>query len=305
MNKIIRNAFVYKADLPNSKLLEQHLQDNAFVELGPLDGNRMGFVPVPQGFDYVERFEGGIAFAVRYDEKILPGSVVKQEVAKRCKAIREIDGYAPGRKMRKEIEEMVVQELLAVALIRSKTITCYYNIDERFLIIPVSSKTISGMITGKLVRAVGSIKTETINISDVKMGLTTRLTAWVHGDEEAFSENFNLGDVVQLQRVTEKKEKISFDLEMLDNAKEGLSEALSANFHVTSLGMDHGSVSFRLTSDFHFKAVAFGYETDDPENAYEGWLQDAAIQVLEFSRVVTSLCDLMGYKEPESMEVAA
>ena len=305
MNKIIRNALVYKADLPSAQLLENHLKDNPFIELGPIDASRAGFVPVPQGYEYVERFEGGLAFAVRIDEKILPASVVKQEVAKRCKVIKETRDYIPGRKERKEIEEIVIQELLAKALVRSKTITCYYDTANRFLIIPVSSKTIAAMITGKLVKAVGSVKTETINISDVKMGLTTRLTSWVQCNEEAFGENFNLGDVVQLQRITEKKEKISFDLKILDSAREGLSEALSAGFYVTSLGMMHGSVAFRLTSDFHFKDVAFGYETEDPENAYEGWLQDAAVQVLEFSRVVTSLCDLMGYKAPESEEAAA
>ncbi|MNP21121.1 hypothetical protein D3C76_1137280 [compost metagenome] len=104
-------------------------------------------------------------------------------------------------------------------------------------------------------------------------------------------------------------QKVSYSLAELDTAREGLLEALRKSFQVERLALHHEGVDFKLTSDFHFKAIAFD-EAPEREEAEEQdavfmWQQEAAAQALQFSAVVNQLCDLLGYQAEEENAAAA
>ena len=297
MKQLIKSATVYSAELPATEHLEQHLQENAFAEMTDLQIRAVGFVAFDSGL-YTAPFPGGVAFKVRIDEKIIPASQVEKETERMALETLRLTGRKPGKKERKELKDAALLSLAPRAFPRTAVVTCYYERGTQYLIVPTTSKKLSDTITSTLVHAVASMKTTTINVSDVKKGLTARMKNWLDNDDEAFGEFSPSGDAA----LAIEKRRITVKMGNLQAAREGLQEAISKGFGVTSLGLQHidSGVEFRLTDNFKFKGIVFVH---DPAQGDEDlFAAEAAIEVSSFSKVVTELCAMMAYQEPEEGE---
>lgn len=306
MFKHIKQAIVYSAELPKAELLAQHLAEMAHQPIGETELIRASFVPNRVSNELVTEFEGGLAFDLRIEEKILPKSIVRAKAKERVKELE--DRYGRMKKVEREaIFDQVLVELAKTALVKTAIISAFYRPAEKFLIVAVGSKRMANILVGTLIQAVGSVKTTTIHVSDIKNGLTTRLKAHLDGADDAF-DGFEVGTSVSTVKIT--GEKVTYALDDLESARKGLVDGLANGFQVTHLALARAGVDFKLTSDFHFKAVRFA-DADDDSSQDEGadtvfmWRQDAAVQALQFSQVISGLCDLLGYKEPEEPQAEA
>lgn len=292
MKQLIKAAIVYVAQLPSVEALEDHLAENTFaeIEVGSPQTRSTGFVD-PSISGLVTEFPGGLAFRVRIDEKIIPGSAVQKEVTRRAKLEEGISGRKPGKKERAIIKDEVLYDFAKTAFTRTTAITCFYQRDTGYLIIPVTSQKIADTCTSLLVGAVGSMKTETVNVSNVKHGLTTRMKSWLGGDEFAFGCFHPQGEAALAQ----EKRKVAVKMGGLQAASSGLNEALSGGFEVTSLGFCiNGETEFRLTQDFRLKGIEFAHPPTDEDDSF---IAEAAIEVRGVSEIVTELVNLLSYKE--------
>lgn len=298
--KLIPNAALYRVVLPAASDLAKHLATIPHTELKPSHGKGSGFVPVPYTGEMVHTFVGGFAFSLRYDEKILPGSVITAEVKKRAADMEAHQGYKPGRKAIKELREMVAVELLQSAFIRTKVVTCLYHTESQTLIVPTISGKLKSEIMGQLVRAVESLKTTTIHVSNTKGSLTTRLANYLRVDSVDAFEGFTVGGKAVLSG---EGGKTTFDLavDLCDHA-DGLMESVRSGAEVIELALSANGVNFRLTSDFMLKGIKFDDEfiqyDQDPADARYTFEQEAAVQVLLVSKVVDALCEMFGYTPP-------
>jgi recombination associated protein RdgC len=293
--KFIKQVSPYKVVLPAMEAMAEHLQTLPHTDLTPAMASGSGFVKMEVSGDYVAPFHGGYAFALRYDEKVVPGSVVKDELAKWVERFKEREGYTPGRKEQRGMREQVVASLNAVALVRSKTVVCYYRPAEQLLIVPTISRKLKDTIMGQLVRAVESMKSTTIHVSTAKGSLTARLVSHMADTSEAF-ENFDVGDRVV---IVGPNGKSSFDMTDLTDAADGINEAFTAGGQVSEIGLLFSGVDFRLTQDFLLKGVVFtddGQEQLDLEEDHAAQFEhEAGVQTLLVSRIVTALCEMFDY----------
>lgn len=309
--KLIKNAICYRMTLPVLPLLEGHLSELRHTEIHEAEREKVGFVPteIPgavTGDQLTEPFEGGLAFTLRIDEKIIPAAVISAEVKRRCAEWLVGTGKIRAPKdVRESIRDAVISELVRRALVKTSTVTAFYHRESRFLFV-AGTKRQADTLTGLLIKAVGAAKTETINVSDVKGGLTTRMRAHVT-DGTGFDDSFSLESGVWLAR---GKEKVTVQMEQLDAAKKAITEALDGQFAVEAIRLTHADsgVSFKLTKDFHLKALSgldlddAGEEFDDPG---EQWSQEAGVQTGMMVRVLEDLCVMFDYKAPEDGEPAA
>jgi len=303
MSTLIKNAIVYAAELPGCDDLTKHLLERPYEPIGATELSRTSFVPHHLSGELVTRFEGGFAFCMRLDEKILPKAIVKASAVARIARIEQVSGKRLSKVERLAIHDDQMIQLAKTALVKTAIITVYYRTDKNYLIVP-SSKGMASLIVGTLIQVVGSVKTTTIHISDIKNGLTTRLKNHLGDDDEAFAaQEFSLGEQVELAR---KSEQVNYRLEALDSAKANILERIEIGFEVRALSLSYGGVEFKLNQDFTFKQIAFLDEVDSSaeDDAVYTWQQEAAIQTLLFGNVITSLCDLLGYKPPQD-EAAA
>lgn len=292
----IKSAFVYRIDLPSPEALAGHLDKLRHREILEIESENAGFVPSLEN-NLVTKFEGGIAFALRYDEKILPSSVVNEETKRRAKEVEDASGRRVTKIERQAIKEQVTIDLLKVSHVRSKTVTSLYHTGSRLLIVPVSSKHLAAVVTSMLVKAVGAAKTTTINISDVKGGLTTRLASYLanFGSSDVFGE-FDLSPEVWLKGETGK---VTYQIEDFGAADRGLVEALDSGMRVEAVRLGYGPVSFKLTGDFSFKSVRFeeGAEPIAHDDYIAEWKHEAAVQVFALVQAIEALCVLFDYQE--------
>lgn len=315
---LIKSAIVYKAEVPtDATTLHNHLAERSFQPPSSLEASSAGFVP-PPGADsacgLVATFAKGLAFAVRVDEKVIPGSVVRAKTDEAVAKFIEQNGRKPGKVAKKDIKEQVMLELLAVALVRTRAIiTCYYHAEKQHLVVSTTSKKLADICTSLLIMAVGSVKTQTIHVSGVKHGLTTRLKNWIHqeadndftpseGEQVGFG-NFTPADNVALTSSVEKR-KITVNAGDLMVSKDGILEAILKGAEVRSLGLATDNLSFRLTDDFHFKSIEHGVVDDADDESSSTWEANAAIEMANLCEAIDAMAEMFAYKEEEAQEAA-
>lgn len=305
--KLINQAIIYKAELPTAEALATHVNDCLFEPIGETFSFSLGFVPNKATGELVNAIPGGLSFTVRHDEKILPKAAVNRAVDEAIKAAEEERGALDDEE-RGIIKENVLSELVRNALVKTTVVNAFYDAERKFLIVP-AAKRLAGLVVGLLVKAAGSVTTTTIHISDIKNGLTTRLKTHLEREESCEDPSpfgvFKLGDAVLLK---EKSNKASFDLDNLDLAKQGLIEALAGGMQVERIQLEHGSLSFKLTKDFHLKGLDFfGDLTPEEEQEREEadfaqlWRIEAGAQTIQVAAAAADLCELLSYKEPEAV----
>lgn len=298
----IKNAMTYNAQLPAAQALEDHLKQFAFKEPLSLDLYSAGFEPVLHD-KLVETFPGGLAFKLRYDEKIIPASVTTELAKKRIEEIEKAEDRRLPGKERNRIRDEIVNELLPKALCQTKRITCLYRIDDHYLIVPTTSKKLADIVTTRLIKAVGSIKATTIYISDIKSGLTGKLHDYIgdcaEGNEHAFSD-FSVGGVVKLKH-EEGGKTAQFKLDEVKEAKNGIIEAIRSGARVVELELCTDVVEFRINADFVLKGIDFLAEPNESEfdSEIDHFRHEASVQSLMLSDVIKKLCTVFEYKEPE------
>ena len=292
MKQLIKAAIVYKATIPtDATALHNHLAEQSFTDLLALEIKKAGFVPPTDGCRLVAGFPGGLAFRVRLDEKIIPASAIQKEVNRVATDIQAATGRKPGKKERAELNEQAIVTLAAHAFARTSALTCFYDIDSGYLIVPTTSKKLADIAVSLLVHAVGSVKTETINVSGVKHGLTTRLKTWLQSEGD---EGFGRFEPCAEVALAQEERRITVKMGSLEGAREGLTDALGKAFQVTSLGLTlDGETEFRLTENFRLKRIQFVHEPTTEDDVF------AAEAMLEVRAVVTELCTMLAYKEPE------
>lgn len=297
-SQLIKNALTYRAHIPSGLLLQDHLEEHAFVECLPSQAASYGFVEPIEREGLIVDFDTGICFAVRFDSKVVPSSAVKAETDKRCAAERDARGRQVGKKERAEIKEQVLSEFYAKAFVRTKIVRCFYHTESKTLIVPCGQGD-SDRIVSLLVRACGSVKTETIWVSSQKQGLTTRLRDYVdqgltgvYGNPSF--DNFNLEGNVELKL---EKQKLSIKVTDIDNALEGLHEALKRGFQVESIGLSDGDAcSFRLTHGLNIKAISLPADYLAGEHDGDLFRAAAAFEVANVAALTEKLCTMFGYK---------
>lgn len=309
--QVIKNAIVYKAELPETATLAKHLAEFPFVEVGEAFVSSSGFVPM--NGELVLPIEGGCMLMLRIDEKILPSGAVRKAIGDAIDEALEQKGSPLENDEVGAIEERVRTALIARALIKTTTVKALYHAESQFLVVDTTNRNHSAALISCLVRACGAVKTSTIHVDNVRGGLTARLRNYVGFDDdepgvsatEAF-DGFNIGDSCVLR---EKTCKVSFDLENLDSATAGLREALSSGMEVDRLELEHGAMSFRLTKDFCLRKLDFfGELSEDEQLAREDadgpavYRMEAALELLQLVAAINALCDLFGYKAPAPEE---
>lgn len=308
----LRNAIVYRATLPSIEVVEGHLHELPYSELGETEFARSSFVPNPITGELVTPITGGYAIVVRRDEKIIPQHVVMKEANERIQNIESRCGQKLKRADRNNIIQDARIQLCKQAFIKSSLFLAFYNTDENILIVNTANKNIAGMVGAMLIKVIGSVQTVTINISDIKNGLTTRLKNHLDGEESAFA-GFEVGDYVQLSRLAVQKEVIRYSAEHSSVTSE-LLESLNTGFIVDNMELRGCGVSFLLTDKFHFRRIdtqdnSFEDEDeddddDDDDKAFR-WRHQAGTDMFQFCKIINQLCDLLAYKEPEEQKPAA
>lgn len=225
--------------------LETLLADHRLKPVGPLELSSRGFVP-PMGRDaeaLTHRVADAIWLTVGGEDKLLPGVVVNDLLARKLADIEQQEGRKPGGRTRKRLKEDLVHELLPRAFVRPVRTDALLDLEHGICIVDTASRKSAESVVSEIRHALGSFPALPLNAEVAPRSI---LTGWIAG--EPLPDGLSLGDECELKDAAERGAIVK--CQRHDLACDEIGKHLDAGKQVTRLALtldDH--VSFVLGED--------------------------------------------------------
>jgi recombination associated protein RdgC len=225
--------------------LESHLGECALKPVATLELSSRGFVP-PMGRDaeaLSHRVADAIWLTVGSEDKLLPGAVVNDLLAKKLAELERKEGRKPGGRARKRLKEDLVQELLPRAFVRPGRTDALLDLGHGICVIDTSSRKSAENVATEIRHALGSFPALPLN---AEVAPRSVLTGWIAGDP--LPEGLSLGDECELRDPADQGAVVK--VQRMELQGDEIAKHLEAGKQVTRLALtldDH--VSFVLGED--------------------------------------------------------
>ncbi|MFO7304357.1 MAG: recombination-associated protein RdgC [Gammaproteobacteria bacterium] len=276
--------------------LEERCAQRALQSCGPFDMKSRGWVHVlPTTKRYVHTTNGHHLLTLGIEEKLLPGSIIRQVTADRALELEQQQGYPVGRRQMRELKQRVTEELRARALTRRSTIRAWIDPMNGWFVIDATSAGRAETLVETLRDTLGTFP---VQLLDVERSPQMAMASWLMlGDAPL---RFTIDDDLQLQASDKSKATIRYSHFPLEGKE--IRAYLQSGMSATRLGLTwNDRVSFVLTEKLEIKRVEFlhiekeesGGEADDvsPEERLD---MDFALMTGELSRMLADLVQALG-----------
>jgi len=295
-----RNARVFRFTKPfdiTAEALEEKLQADAFKPCGPQETMRQGWVP-PLGKHsdlLVHSANGYHLIALRKEEKILPGPVVKEAVEERAEAIELEQSRKVRRKEKDEIKEQVMLEMLPQAFSRNRRCYAYLAPQDGVMVVDAGSAKQAEDLASTLRKTLGSLP---VRPPAVEQAPVFTFTGWLNEtiDHPATVE---LGNECELKDPSEDGGVVR--CKGLDLKADEIRNHLETGMQVTKLSLTwDNNVHFILDEELGIRRLKFGetlqeqLDDVDADDAVAKFDAGFAIMTLELSRMIPGLLEALG-----------
>jgi len=204
--------------------LNNALEAFCFNPCGSLDLLRYGFVPPlgRHGSEYIHTTNGYVMICAKKQEKILPSSVINEQLEEKALAISEAESRSVGRKERQTLKDEIIFSLLPKAFAKSSLDFAYIAPQEQLIIVNSSSAKRAEDLLSKLREALGSLRCIPITAKNLP---TQVMTHWLQTGN--VPTEFELGEECELQagkdgRVIRCKKQDLSATEVLNHINSGM-----------------------------------------------------------------------------------
>jgi len=225
--------------------LDSGLDECQLKPVGPLELSSRGFIS-PFGRDsdvLAARQRDAIWLTVGGEDKILPGSVVNDMLAKKLEEIERKEGRKPGGRTRKRIKDELITDLLPRAFVKPSRTDALLDLEHGIVVVDTSSRKNGENVVSEIRRALGSFPALPLN---AEVAPRSVLTGWIAG--EPLPDGLSLGDECELRDPVDQGAVVKCQRQELQGDEIG--KHLEAGKQVTRLALtldDH--VSFVLGED--------------------------------------------------------
>lgn len=283
--------------------LEDALSAQRFTPCGELDRERHGFTPAFEQQTLVRKTDDVLWLQVMSEKKPVPGKVVKRLLAERVAKIEKEEVRKVGKKEKKDLKEMVIDELVAKAHPVQSTVTVMIDLKAQRLLVGAVSNKICELVMSLMLRCIDGFAPKRMEFG----AKVTKQMANLLLDED--TSQFETDSSLVLKGPGTPATTVSFAKHSL--ASNQIIAHMNAGLRPVSLEMSLGQrVSFVLTDTFGIKRINYldlvtsEFESAKPEDADE--LTDAIllVQVGELRKVIDGLLMWVG-QAPDEEEAPA
>ncbi|MDH5835040.1 recombination-associated protein RdgC [Luteimonas kalidii] len=271
--------------------LESLLGEHPLKPVGALELSSRGFVSPfgREGEAYSHRIGEAVWLTVGGEDRLLPSSVVNDMLAKRLADVEEKQGRRPGSRMRKQMKDDLVHELLPRAFVRPSRTDALLDLAHGVCAVDTSSRKAGEAVVSEIRNALGSFPALPLNAEVAPRNV---LTGWIAGDP--LPEGLSLGEECELKDPAEHGAVVKCQRQELQSDE--ITKHLESGKQVTRLALtldDH--VSFVLGEDLvvrKFKLLDGAVdqlESTDREDLRAELDARFALMAAEFSRLFTVL----------------
>src|SRR5690554_4336539 len=196
--QLIKNAFIYRAILPEAQTLKEALAHMPYAPVGEAMLSRQSFVDNKDTGELVTAFTGGYSFIHRIDKKSLPASAVEVKLQERVERIEKREGRKLERDEVSAFRDQVRAEMIRGAPVVPTVTDCFYDTAAQVLIIACSSATTAKEIVVELHKLVPGFKARAVLLPGQEGHMTSKLSEYLsQGEPHGFGE-FSFGNFVRL-----------------------------------------------------------------------------------------------------------
>ncbi|WP_442489850.1 recombination-associated protein RdgC [Halomonas litopenaei] len=298
---------LHDASTLDSEQLETALAEQAFRPLGGTEARRIGWTtPAGRGSDrYLHELKGQRLMTALRQERILPASVVREEVDERVEVIETQESRKLRRQEKQAIKEQVYEELLPRAFVRSQKTDLWWDTRRNLIAVNSSSRKRAEELLDLLRESLGSLKVTPLSAQTLPI---RAMTTWLN-DASTRPADMLLGDQVELKAKGDdgvlKARQVDLDGDDIQQLLESGRQASKL-----ALGME-GRLRFVLHDDLAVKSLAFddalideANQADDGDDAVLRMETDFILMAQTLGESVDRLIDWLG-GEAQSSSVSA
>jgi len=237
----------------------------------------------------VHESDGALMVCLRREDKVLPASLIREQVEEQAFQIEQEAGRPVGRKEKRDIKDQVLQELLPKALVRaSHTYACILP-KQGWLIVNASSANKAEELIEVLRKTLGTLN---VVLPATKESPESAMTRWLM-DDATLPHGFDVEDECELH-AGEGAEGI-VRCKYIDVSSDEVRAHVASGRRVKKLAMNwRERLSFVLEDDVSVKRMRFdsaivdeaGEAGDDEVSRFDA---DFAIMVAELTDFIPDL----------------
>ncbi|MFM5478400.1 recombination-associated protein RdgC [Aeromonas veronii] len=297
-----KNLQVYRFTRPfelTAEQLETQLESLTFTPCGSQDMSRFGWThPLGKfGSTLTHSANGQILICARKEEKMLPSTVVKEQLAEKVEAIEFEQGRPLKKKEKEALKEELLHTLLPRAFSRTANTYAWINQADGLLMVDAPSTKKADDVLALLRKSIGSLPVVPVALKNPP---EITMTEWLQ--EGNLPAAFTLEDESELRSATEHGGIARFKQQdlMTDEVKNHLAN----DKLVTKLALCWGeSISFVLGDDLSIKRLKFSEDlreqndditSEDPVARMDA---DFALVTGELSQFIPALFAALGGEE--------
>ncbi len=275
----------------DSSYLEDRLSTRRLQPCNPSDLQSVGWVAPGNEGALVHSINRQCLLALGVEQKLLPGSVVKQFAAERGKVIEETEGRRVGRKEMRELRESMTLELLPRAFIRRRTTFGWIDPLNGWLVIDAAGTAKAEEFLEHFRKSVDALP---IRLLKLAQSPSSAMTAWVAAAQAP--TGFTLDQDLELRSA--ENASVRYVKHTLEG--EEVPRHIASGKVVTRLGMTwRQRISFLLDEKMQIKRLAFldilKEEADgQAENDEDRFNLDFTLMSGELARLLDDLLAALG-----------
>ncbi|WP_346797929.1 recombination-associated protein RdgC [Halomonas sp. Bachu 37] len=235
--------------------LEEALSSQLARPLGGADARRMGWC-APAGRagsgQLLHELQGQRLMAALRQERLLPASVVREEVEERVAELESQESRKLSRKEKTAIKEEVTEALLPRAFVRSQKVELWWDTRNNLIGINSSSRSRAEEVLDLLRETLGSLKVTPLATKTLPI---RAMTTWL-SDAASRPGDLQLGDQVELKA---KGDDGVLRARQVDLDSDEIQQLLESGRQASKLALNiEGRLAFVLHDDLALKSLRFG-----------------------------------------------
>ena len=240
------------------------------------------------------------------EQRLLPSSVVNDEVRERAEVLTETQGYAPGRKQLRELKERVTEELMPRAFTRKRSTFVWIDPQNGWFIVDAGSQGKAEEVVEHLRFCLDELP---LKLLHTQVSPQSAMADWLAGGEAP--GGFTIDRDCELKAVGEEKSAVRYVRHPLnDEVSAEIKAHLAAGKLPTKLALTWDErISFVLTEKLEIKRLAFldllkEEAEKNAEHADEQFDADFALMTGELTRLLPALIEALGGEIVEGADAA-
>src|SRR5258708_8056794 len=230
--------------------LEGQLAGRTLQPCGPFEMSSRGWVPVTNGGRLLHAVNQHHMIALGDNQKLLPGSIIRQVAQERAEIQAREQGFPVGRKQMRDLRARVADELRVRALTRRRITRAWLDPASGWFAVDAASIPRAEMLVETLSDTLGSFAPQAV---ETRRSPQSSMASWLRGEAPV---HFSIDDDLELQSADKAKSIVRYTRHPLDGKE--IRGHLAAGKYPTRLGLTwKDRVSFVLTDKLQVKRLEF------------------------------------------------